>query len=144
MKSKLSLQTLLLKWYSVLTGMLPVSFLFLICLFLFWLSLEFMLLLIGEKWINQNQTPPLECLGIYFLCLNSFRVCWYCLITIIWVMSNLVSVLCYSGDLHFWHSTLIGKNAPLILETDLVVNLASVYSRPCALASINFKTPIWF
>ena len=58
------------------------------------------------------------------------------------VMSNFVSVLCYSGNLHFRYSILIGENAPLILETDLVVNLASVYSRPCALASINFKTPI--
>ena len=34
--------------------------------------------------------------------------------------------------------------APLILETDLVVNLASVYSRPCALASINLKPNLIF
>ena len=57
-------------------------------------------------------------------------------------MSNFVFCLIDTGDLQFRYSILIGENAPLILETDLVVNLASVYSRPCALASINFKTPI--
>ena len=47
-------------------------------------------------------------------------------------------MFCCSGYLRFRHSTFIGENAPLILETDLVINLASVYSRLLC----NFKTSL--